>query len=57
MQDPQEVADAIHDAVHDPQPRLRYVVGRDAQMICGAYKQLTFEQYEQAMRQSMNWRD
>ena len=57
MQDPQEVADAIYDAVNDPQPKLRYLVGRDAQMIATAHKQLTFEQYEQAMRQSMNWRD
>ena len=57
MQDPQEVADAIYDAVNDPQPKLRYLVGRDAQMIATAHKQLSFEQYEQAMRQSMNWRD
>ena len=55
MQDPQEVADAIHAAVHDRQPKLRYLVGRDAQMIATAYQQLDFEQFEQAMRQSMRW--
>src|SRR5262249_34552156 len=55
MQDPQEVADAIHAAVHDRQPKLRYLVGRDAQMIATARKQLDFEQFEQAMRQSMRW--
>ena len=57
MQDAQEVADVIHDAVNDPEPKLRYVVGRDAQMIVTAYRAMTFEQYEQAMRQSMDWRD
>ena len=57
IQDPQEVADAIYAAVHDPQPRLRYLVGRDAQMIVTAYRQLDFEQYEQAMRQTMRWTD
>src|SRR5882724_960890 len=30
MQDPQEVADLIYTAVNDPQPRLRYLAGRDA---------------------------
>ena len=57
IQDPQEVADAIYDAVHDPQPKLRYLVGRDAQMIANAKKQLDFEQFEQAMRQTMDWKD
>jgi len=57
IQDPQEVADAIYDAVHDPKPKLRYLVGRDAQMIATAKKQLDFEQFEQAMRQTMGWTD
>jgi NAD(P)-dependent dehydrogenase (short-subunit alcohol dehydrogenase family) len=57
MQDAQEVADVVYTAVHDPQPKLRYLVGRDAHMIATAYKQLDFEQYEQAMRQTMGWRD
>jgi NAD(P)-dependent dehydrogenase (short-subunit alcohol dehydrogenase family) len=57
MQDPQEVADVIHQAVHDPEPRLRYLVGRDAAMIATAYRSMEFEQYEQAMRRSMDWTD
>jgi NAD(P)-dependent dehydrogenase (short-subunit alcohol dehydrogenase family) len=57
MQDPQEVADLVYDAVHDPTPRLRYLAGRDAEMIATAHKQMDFEQYEQAMRQSMGWRE
>jgi len=57
MQDPQEVADLIFTAVNDPQPRLRHLAGRDATMIATAYKAMDFEQYEQAMRQSMSWKD
>jgi hypothetical protein len=57
MQDAQEVADLIFAAVRDPRPRLRYLAGRDAQMIATAHKQMDFEQYEQAMRQSMGWRE
>jgi NAD(P)-dependent dehydrogenase (short-subunit alcohol dehydrogenase family) len=57
MQDPQEVADLVYTAVNDPRPRLRYLAGRDATMIATAYKAMDFEQYEQAMRQSMNWKD
>ena len=57
MQDPQEVANVIYGAVNAPAPRLRYLVGADAKMIVTAYKQLEFEQYEQAMRQTMDWRD
>lgn len=53
--DPQEVADLIHTAVHDPDPKLRYLAGQDAHMIATAYTQLSFEQFERAMRQSMNW--
>src|SRR5262249_6739912 len=55
--DPQEVADLIHAAVHDPQPRLRYLAGRDAEMIATAYQQMGFEQYEQLMRQQLDWQD
>jgi hypothetical protein len=57
MQDPQEVADLVYTAVNDETPRLRYLVGRDAQMIVTAYRAMDFEQYEQAMRQSMGWTD
>ncbi len=44
-------------AVNDPQPRLRYLAGRDATMIVTAHRAMDFEQYEQAMRQSMGWTD
>jgi hypothetical protein len=57
MQDPQEVADAVWSAVHETPPRLRHLVGRDAQMIATAHRTLDFEPYEQAMRQSMGWTD
>ena len=57
MQDAQEVADLIYTAVNDPTPRLRYLAGRDAAMIAGAYKAMDFEGYEQAMRQTMQWTD
>jgi NAD(P)-dependent dehydrogenase (short-subunit alcohol dehydrogenase family) len=57
MQDPQEVADLIFAAVRDERPKLRYLAGRDAQMVATAYRTMEFEQYEQAMRQSMQWTD
>jgi NAD(P)-dependent dehydrogenase (short-subunit alcohol dehydrogenase family) len=57
LQDPQEVADLIFAAVTDPTPRLRYLVGRDAEMIATAYRAMDFERYEQAMRESMQWTD
>ena len=57
MQDAQEVADLVYSGVNDPTPRLRYLAGRDATMIATAYKAMDFEQYEQAMRQSMQWTD
>lgn len=55
--DPEDVAIAIYNAVHDADPKLRYLVGADAQMIAGARKQLDFESFEKAMRQRMNWHD
>ena len=55
--DPQEVARIVYDAVHDPHPRLRYLAGADAHLAVGAYRQLDFEQYEQAMRGAMDWWD
>jgi len=55
--DPQEVARVVYDAVHDPQPRLRYLAGADAHLAVTAYRQLEFEQYEQAMRGAMDWWD
>jgi NAD(P)-dependent dehydrogenase (short-subunit alcohol dehydrogenase family) len=50
-----EVAKIIYDAVHDPQPRLRYLAGQDAHTIAGAYRQMEFEDYERTMRQTLDW--
>jgi NAD(P)-dependent dehydrogenase (short-subunit alcohol dehydrogenase family) len=55
--DPQEVARIVYDAVHDPQPRLRYLAGTDAHLAVSTYRQLEFEHYEQAMRGAMDWWD
>lgn len=55
--DPSEVADIVHAAVNDPAPRLRYLAGQDATMIVTAYRQMDFEQYERAMRTSLDWWD
>lgn len=55
--DPKEVADIVHAAVNDPAPRLRYLAGQDAAMIVTAYRQMDFEQYERAMRTSLDWWD
>ena len=57
MGDPQEVAELIHRAVKESVPRLRWLAGADAEMIAGAHKQMDFETYEQAMRQSLDWYD
>jgi NAD(P)-dependent dehydrogenase (short-subunit alcohol dehydrogenase family) len=54
-QDPNEVAAAIYNAAYDESRKLRYPVGGDANLIVGAYKQLDFEGFEQAMRQALDW--
>ena len=55
--DPQVVAEAIYNAVHDEQPKLRYLVGQDAEMIGGLRRQLDDEQFEQTMRQTLDFWD
>ncbi|HEY8518366.1 MAG TPA: SDR family oxidoreductase [Candidatus Binatia bacterium] len=55
--DAAEVARLIYDAVHDPAPKLRYLAGEDAQLIASTYRQLSFEDYEKAMRDALGWRD
>jgi NAD(P)-dependent dehydrogenase (short-subunit alcohol dehydrogenase family) len=54
--DPQEVADRIYEAVHDPTPRLRYLVGADAELIVSVYRQKSFEEFEQIMRETLDWK-
>ncbi len=53
--DPQVVAEAIYDAVHDQQPKLRYLVGQDAEMIGGLRRQMDDAQFEQTMRQALDF--
>lgn len=55
--DPQVVAQAIYDAVHDEEPKLRYLVGEDADMIGGLRRQMDDEQFEQTMRQALDFWD
>lgn len=52
-----QVAQLIVDAVNDPAPRLRYLAGGDAETIAAVYRQLPFEEYERAMRQTLDWWD
>jgi NAD(P)-dependent dehydrogenase (short-subunit alcohol dehydrogenase family) len=56
-QDPADVARVIYDAIHDETPKLRYIVGPDAQLIAAVRKQLDFEGFEQAMRQTLDWHE
>ncbi len=55
--DPQVVAEAIYDAVHTDQPKLRYLVGEDAELIGGLRRQMDDEQFEQAMRKTLDFWD
>jgi NAD(P)-dependent dehydrogenase (short-subunit alcohol dehydrogenase family) len=55
--DPQAVAEAIYDAVHDKEPKLRYLVGQDAEMIGGLRQQMDDAQFEQTMRQALDFWD
>jgi NAD(P)-dependent dehydrogenase (short-subunit alcohol dehydrogenase family) len=52
-----DVARLIRDAVGDPEPRLRYLAGGDAETIAAAYRQLSFEDYERTMRETLGWWD
>ena len=53
--DPQVVAEAIYSAVQDKEPKLRYLVGQDAEMIGGLRKQMDDTQFEQTMRQALDF--
>ena len=55
--DAQVVAEAIYDAVHDEEPKLRYLVGQDAEMIGGLRQQLDDEQFEKTIRQALDFWD
>ncbi len=49
---PSDVAAAIIEAI-ETGDKFRYPVGPDANMVVTALKSLTFEQFEQAMRQQL----
>ena len=53
--DPQTVADAIAFAATDPEAPFRIVVGDDANLIVGAKTAMSFEDFEQTMRSTINW--
>ena len=53
--DAQDVAEAIYNAVNTDQPKLRYLVGQDAETIGGLRQQMDDEQFEQAMRQTLDF--
>lgn len=55
--DPNDVAKAIYEAAYTESPKLRYLVGADAQMIVGVRKATDFEGFEQAMRKTLDWWD
>jgi NAD(P)-dependent dehydrogenase (short-subunit alcohol dehydrogenase family) len=56
-QNPQDVADAIARAATDATTPFRTLVGSDAEMIVGAKSSTPFEDFETAMRSSLNWYD
>lgn len=54
-QDNRIVAQAICDAAYSEAPQFRRPAGADAALVTGAHKSLTFEAYENAMRQTLDW--
>lgn len=52
--DAQVVADAIVDASEAEEPKRRYLVGQDAEMIGGLHKQMSDEDFEKAMRTTLD---
>ena len=55
--DPQDVADAIVAAALDPATPFRQFVGTDAQLIHSVKSSMSFEDFEAAMRATLNWYD
>ncbi len=55
--DPQEVADVIVRVALDPDAPFRTLVGDDAEMIAAVKSQGTFEEFEAAMRATLEWWD
>jgi NAD(P)-dependent dehydrogenase (short-subunit alcohol dehydrogenase family) len=55
--DPQDVANVIVDAALAAEPKRRYLVGQDAQLIGGLHKQASDEDFEKAMRTTLDFWD
>ena len=55
--DAQDIAESIYNAVNTDQPKFRYLVGQDAELIGGLRRQMDDEQFEQAMRQTLDFWD
>jgi NAD(P)-dependent dehydrogenase (short-subunit alcohol dehydrogenase family) len=53
----QTVANVIVDAAKAEQPKRRYLVGQDAEMIGGLHKQMSDEDFEKAMRSALDFWD
>jgi len=55
--DPQLVAEKVYDAVNDPEPKMRYLVGQDAEMIGALRHQMDDQQFEHTVRQALDFWD
>lgn len=55
--DPQLVANAIVAAAVDPEAPFRQFVGTDAELVRAAKTSMTFEEFDVAMRATMDWYD
>jgi NAD(P)-dependent dehydrogenase (short-subunit alcohol dehydrogenase family) len=55
--DPQDVADVIAAAATDPSTPFRNFVGTDAQLIHQVKSSMSFEEFEAAMRATLDWHD
>ncbi len=52
--DPKIVADAIVEAAKSEEPARRYLVGQDAELIAGLAKRMSDEEFEKAMRTTLD---
>jgi NAD(P)-dependent dehydrogenase (short-subunit alcohol dehydrogenase family) len=55
--DAQIVAEAIVNAAEAKHPKRRYLVGQDAELIAGLHKQMSDEDFEKAMRTTLDYWD
>jgi hypothetical protein len=51
------VAGAIYRAATGESGVLRHLVGEDAELIAGAKRAMSFEEFDGAMRAMLNWHD